>query len=477
MEMDLSFDYSQEMGMRVSPTLIAVNQILALSSQDLQQAIKLEAEENPAFEILEHQTCPICGETLRGSICIACARRDPAQAQTTDAFNFEEYAYNPDYAIGGSYNAQSSDEEFDPMTLVAAEKTLGERLMSDLRTVIEVGDIFIAEYLIGSLDERGFLTYAVGDIAHRLGVQEARVAAVLQELQHIGPPGIGARDLRECLMLQLDYMVHETDLVEPAYVRAIISDYITELGEHKYGQIATKLGTTGEAISTAREFIKSHLNPYPVMEPADFQTWGSLSRAQYVTPDVVIKLEEGEFVVEVIESRRFFMRISPLYNRLATQMRGQAANYSEEERKHIQQYVSRAKLFMSNVNQRRETMRRIATVLVQVQEEFLRHGIRHLQPLTRAQVAEATSLHESTVSRATAGKYIMLPNRQVIPFSDFFTASLSVKDVIKEIIVREGRPLTDREIVTRLRDDGIRVARRTVAKYRSQLGILPSTLR
>ena len=125
---------------------------------------------------------------------------------------------------------------------------------------------------------------------------------------------------------------------------------------------------------------------------------------------------------------------------------------------------------MSNINQRRETMLKIAKVLVQVQEEFLRHGVRHLRPLTRAQVAEATGLHEFTVSRATAGKYVMLPNRQVIPFSDFFTASLSVKDVIKEIIVREGRPLTDREIVTLLRDEGIRVARRTVAKYRSQLG-------
>jgi RNA polymerase sigma-54 factor len=139
--------------------------------------------------------------------------------------------------------------------------------------------------------------------------------------------------------------------------------------------------------------------------------------------------------------------------------------------------VARAKLFMSNINQRRETMMRIARVLVEVQEDFLRHGVRHLRPLTRAQVAERTGLHESTVSRATAGKYVMLPNRMVIPFSDFFTASLSIKDVMKEIIVREGRPLTDREIVSLLRDEGIRVARRTVAKYRSQLGILPSTLR
>lgn len=477
MDMDLSLDYSQEMGMRVSPTLIAVNQILALSSQELQTAMKLEAAENPAFEIVEHQTCPICGETLKGTYCGNCARIDPTRAQQAlDGPSFDDFPYQ-DYSVGGTYNATTGDEEFDPMTLVAAERTLGERLMADLRTILDVSEIFIAEFLIGSLDERGFLSIDVPEVARRLGTDDARVAHVLQELQHIGPAGIGARDLRECLLLQLDYMVQENDQEEPPYVRAILQDYLTELGEHKYGYIAQKLGTTSEAISAARDFIKSHLNPYPVMEPADFQTWGSPSRAQYVAPDVVIKLEEGEFSVEVIESRRFFMRVNPLYNRLVTQLRGTGAHYSDDEKKHIQQYVSRAKLFMSNVNQRRETMLKIAKVLVQVQEEFLRHGIRQLRPLTRAQVAEATGLHESTVSRATAGKYVMLPSRQVVPFSDFFTASLSVKDVMKEIIIREGRPLTDREIVTRLRDEGIRVARRTVAKYRSQLGILPSTLR
>src|SRR6476661_3290792 len=157
--MDLSLDYSQDMGMgmKVSPTLIAVNQILALSSQDLQQAIKLEAEENPAFEIREHATCLICGETLKGQICANCARSDPTRAQVGDTFNFEEFVYNQDYAVGGSYNATAGEEEFDPMTLVAAERTLGERLMADLRTIIEVRDIFIAEFLIGSLDDRGFL--------------------------------------------------------------------------------------------------------------------------------------------------------------------------------------------------------------------------------------------------------------------------------------------------------------------------------
>jgi RNA polymerase sigma-54 factor len=136
---------------------------------------------------------------------------------------------------------------------------------------------------------------------------------------------------------------------------------------------------------------------------------------------------------------------------------------------------------MSNINQRRETMLKITKCLVETQEEFLRDGVRGLKPLTRSMLASYIGIHESTVSRATAGKYVMLPNRKVISYSDFFTASLSIKDVIKEIIETEGRnrtkPLTDQDIVERLEGRGIRVARRTVAKYRAQLKILPSTLR
>ncbi len=162
---------------------------------------------------------------------------------------------------------------------------------------------------------------------------------------------------------------------------------------------------------------------------------------------------------------------------MAADLKTRAVACTEDERRHISQYVSRTKLFISNIRQRRETLTKIARALVEHQQDFLRQGVRHLRPLTRAQIAEVTSLHNSTVSRATAGKYVMLPDRRVVPFSDFFTASLSVKDVIKEIIEREGKPMADREIVSRLRDNGIRIARRTVAKYRSQLGILPSTLR
>jgi RNA polymerase sigma-54 factor len=196
-------------------------------------------------------------------------------------------------------------------------------------------------------------------------------------------------------------------------------------------------------------------------------------------PDVIISLSEDgqKLEVEVIESRRFGLSVNTMYQQLLAQAQLQKGAVSDEEREHIQHYVSRAKMFIANINQRRQTMHKITNFLVEYQEDFLKNGIRHLKPLTRAMLAEQTNIHESTVSRATAAKYVMLPSGQVIPFSNFFTASLGVKDIIKDMIAGEERPLTDQEIAAKLREYGYSVARRTVAKYRDQLDILPSSLR
>ena len=150
---------------------------------------------------------------------------------------------------------------------------------------------------------------------------------------------------------------------------------------------------------------------------------------------------------------------------------------SDDERRHIHQYVARAKLFISNIDQRRKTLTRITRHLINLQRDYLDNGIRALVPLTRARVAIDLGMHESTVSRATASKYCMLPSGEVIPFSNFFVANLGIKDIIKDLIDTEQRPLTDQDLAGMLSDRGFPVARRTIAKYREQLGILPSTLR
>lgn len=481
--MDISLEMNAEQTLRVSPTLIAVNQILALSSQELQAAIRQEAEENPALEIQERQTCNICGEVLKHGVCVACSRSSHKADNRTSAA--DEYSQADDYTRGsvldyggpGGLYGLPGDEEFDPVALVASEPTMRDRLMNDLRSALPRSEHSIADYLVGNLDERGFLMTEPEQLARELGTEPERVWNILQSLQRVGPPGIGARDHRECLLLQLDYLLNETG-AEPPHVRRILQEHFVELGEHKYSQISQKLGISVSDVDMAREYIRSHLTPYPVMNMEDeVSSWGSPSKAQYVAPDVIIREVEGRLEVEVVESRRFFLKVNPLYSQMATELRNKSATFSDEDKRHVQQYVARARMFMSNINQRRETMKKIATALIAYQEDYLRQGVRHLKALTRAQVASVTGLHESTVSRATAGKYVLLPNGQVVPFADFFTASLSVKDVIREIIDREGKPMTDREIVQRLYDQGIRVARRTVAKYRSQLKILPSKLR
>jgi RNA polymerase sigma-54 factor len=477
--MDISLDMNVEQSMRVSPTLIAVNHVLALSSQELQALIKQEADENPALELIEHQTCGICGEVLSNGICRSCLRR--TKEASTEVYGADDYGSGGlpyrEEEQGGMTAGSGDNDEFDPVALVAAEASMYERLMLDMRSALPQEDFAIAEYLLGSLDDRGFLVQDTDAIAEQMSVPVERVDFVLRVMQRTGPPGIAARDPRECLLLQLDYVEAETGEKAP-HVREILDSYFVELGEHKYSYIAQKMGISMEDVEDARDYIRHNLTPFPVMAAdEDYATWGKPSKAQYVAPDVIIKDVDGELQVEVVESRRFFMRVSPLYSQMAAELKTRSVACTEDERRHISQYVSRTKLFISNIRQRRETLTKIARALVEHQEEYLRQGVRHLRPLTRAQIAEVTSLHESTVSRATAGKYVMLPDRRVVPFSDFFTASLSVKDVMKEIIEREGKPMADREIVSRLRDNGIRIARRTVAKYRSQLGILPSTLR
>lgn len=489
--MDISLTQSQEQSLRVSPSLIALNQILALSSQQLQEEIRKELEDNPALELMERQVCPVCGSAYTGRACPRClsdnvsrmtTRTGNENKSTSDDFDYsngvEDY-YMPDEGWSGG-GSRGGDEEFDPITIVAAEMPLSERILTELTAILEEDEMPIAEFLVGSLDERGYLSTSVEVVAHTFNVEESVVEKVLKELQMVAPPGVGARDLQECLLIQLNFL--KENGTEAPNVEELIEDHLTALGEHKYGYIAQQMGISVDEVHKARDFIKHFLNPFPAegqtSEPNGLQMRSGTTKAGYVVPDVIISERDGQYEVEVVESKRFVLRMNPMYAQLSNVAGG---DFNPEDREHVKQYVARAKFFMSNINQRRETMLKITKCLVETQEEFLRDGVRGLRALTRSQLASYIGMHESTVSRATAGKYVMLPNRKVIPYSDFFTASLSIKDIIKEIIETEAKksnkPLTDQRIVEQLEERGIRVARRTVAKYRAQLKILPSTLR
>jgi RNA polymerase sigma-54 factor len=336
-------------------------------------------------------------------------------------------------------------------------------------------DIVIAEYLVGSLDDKGYLAVKVEDVSYELSVSVDKVRAVLRVLQAQEPVGIGARNLRECLSIQIAHL-EERGLSQP-HALEIVTQFLTELGEHKFGRIAHELKITLQDVADVWEFVKTKLNPHPAHGFSSTNSSDRDTRAMYVIPDVVISKGADDFEVEVVESRRFMLRVNPMYTRLSADLRSSTATMNAEEKRHVQQYVGRAKLFIANINQRRQTLFNITRCLVDQQRDFLEHGVRSLRPLSRAAVALQLGVHESTVSRATAQKYVMLPNGEVIPYAHFFTPSLSVKDFMKEVIEKEGKPLTDSEIVDRLATSGIHIARRTVAKYRMQLAILPSSLR
>ncbi|MDQ6693845.1 MAG: RNA polymerase factor sigma-54 [Chloroflexota bacterium] len=486
MDQNMQIGLMPEQGMRVSPTLIMVNQLLALSSLELQHMVRAELDENPALESLEKTTCTSCGAGTTSLYCPVCMQTtvpsplqdgsrsrgaDDGSGRTgfDDDFDPDEYRH--------SSPASVDDEDFDPLTLVATESSMTEQLLSDLAVSLPESEYHVAEYLVGNLDEQGFLSCTCGSAARSLGVSEAAVEGVLRVLQRMAPVGVGARDLRECLLIQLDE-IKERGYPELApHVEEILSHHLTELGEHKYTIIAQHLGISYESVVHVRDFIKTNMQPRPLQEVPRGRSWRSPSPTRFVMPDVIIQMRDGNLEAEVVEGYRFSLRINPLYQKLATESTHTGEGLTDHDRDHVRRYVNRSKLFISNINQRRETMRRITSCLISLQEEYIKFGVRYLRPLTRAQVAQYLGIHESTVSRATAAKYVMLPNKQVIPFSDFFSASLSAKDVIKEIITGEARPITDKEIVNRLREQGIRVARRTVTKYRNQLGIMPSTFR
>jgi RNA polymerase sigma-54 factor len=458
-----------------SPQLVAANHVLALSTADLQDMMYQEMAENPALELEEAPQCPRCGCPLQGTICQVCL-----QTQQPDVSRTRE---SDDYDDGSGWQQtirSSDDDEFDPTTRVAAHTSLAEHLTLTLQAQFPDENAQLIEYLVGNLDEDGRLRCTTEEVTEIFAVSPEPVETIIATLQTMEPIGVGARDLRECLLIQLEYI--ESLGIHQPYAYEVIDHYLTELSEHKYGQIAAALGTTTETIHEVGGFIKRNLNPFPGRGHLEANLSSGGETASPVTPDVLIvkkTLSDGghTYDVEVVESKRFMLRINPSYGQIYSAMSNRRLQLSETERRHIQHYVARARLFIANINQRRQTLEKITRCIVDLQRDFLDQGIRHLRPLTRARVASELGMHESTVSRATAAKFVMLPTGEVIPFSNFFVANLSIKDVIKDLVEHESAPLTDQEIAKLLADRDIPVARRTVAKYREQLNILPSTLR
>ena len=321
LELDLGQEFSPNQSLKVSPRLVAANYILELSSQELQQQIATELSENPALELVEIPTCRVCGTELQGSICPRCIQRQKGSSATSPSdADGQGYGYDEG---GDGRNRSQDDEEFDPLTRVASEQTLAEKLLMDMGAALPDEDMPVAEYLVGSLDEKGYLAVKVEDVAYELDVSVDKVRAVLRVLQAQEPVGIGARNLRECLLIQIAHL-EERGLTQ-THALEIVTQFLTELGEHKFGRIAHELKIPQQEVADVWEFVKTKLNPHPAHGFSSTNSSDRDTRAMYIIPDVVISSGTDDFEVEVVESRRFVLRVNPMYTRLSADLHRSSA--------------------------------------------------------------------------------------------------------------------------------------------------------
>jgi RNA polymerase sigma-54 factor len=348
---------------------------------------------------------------------------------------------------------------------VPAASSPREQLLADVVVGLPSDDRRLAEYIVGSLDERGLLDLDDADLARALGVEVTHVRRVLDVVRSVGPAGVGARDVREGLVLQLERYGDEPIVV---LARRIVERHLEELAHGRDEAIAAQIGVSPTDVAEARDFIRSRLRPYVDLGPS--------SPAPPLVADIVVaeRTEEpGTYDVQLAEDERYGLALNPLYERLAAE----GGSLSPEEHARVLAQVAQARAFVERVERRRATLRRVAELVVARQREFLRRGSSAIVSLTRADIAHELGLHESTVCRAVANRCVRLPRGRIIPFSDFFRRSLGPEEALLRLVADEERPRSDSELAAELAARGFRVARRTVAKYRGRLGILPYALR
>lgn len=329
----------------------------------------------------------------------------------------------------------------------------------------------VAEMIIGNIDEYGYLKATVEELSASTGVDIAIILEVLKVIQTFDPPGVGGRDLRECLMLQLERSNQQNSLEY-----RIVSDFMEALGKRRIPEIARGTGTEVDEVQDALENI-ARLEPRPGRSFLP-------DNDQYILPEVFVQRSGDDFIVTTNNEHIPHLRISNTYKDLMAQ-----GENSSEVRNYIREKIRAGKFLIKSLHQRQQTILNIAKEIVHRQRDFMMSGVSHLKPLTMVQVAEVVGVHETTVSRAVSGKYMQTP-QGIFEMKYFFTAGIqtatgdglsntSVKDMIDEIFKREdpSKPLSDQEVVRMLQEKGIVIARRTVAKYRTELNILPSNLR
>ncbi len=462
------FEQSQGLNLHqtIAPQMQQSLQVLQAATMELRHLVRQELEENP---VLEDESTDVSLE-------------ETTKENEDDGFD-EEFAELSamdeewrEYLAQSRQNAPRRDDaderhQFMLDSLVAPE-TLQEHLNYQLGfTDADPQVRKVAEMLIGNTDENGFLQTKIEDLCFDLGIPLPELEAAKALITSFDPVGVGAEDLRECLLIQLDRLGKRHSLEY-----RIVENHLDDLAKKRYPLIAKKVSVSPEQITRAAEFIAT-LDPKPGSR-------FSSGTNTYVTPDVIVERIGGEWVVSLVNDQVPRLRISNSYKDLM----GQAAS-GRDVRSYIRDKIRAGKFLIRSIHQRQQTIEMIAKQIVERQSDFLEKGSAHLHPMTMSQVADVVGVHETTVSRAVSGKYIATPNG-VFEMKYFFTtgyqtesgeslSNTSVKRALRELVDAEDskKPLSDQAIVAALKEQGISIARRTVAKYRDELNILPSHMR
>ena len=431
---------------------------------ELRNLIQQEIETNPTIEM--EQTEPTIEDKQ--------AEHDEFQEEFDRLAKLDE-EWRDYMAQSSSYSGRSSEDEerrqffFDSLV---KEETLQQHLLEQIEiSDLAEGDRKIAELIIGNVDDAGFLQSQPEDIAKNTGMELEDISRVLAVVQTFHPIGVASRDLRECLLIQLKRIGKEQSLEY-----RIVDRFIDDLGKRRFPEIARRLGTTAEQVQRAANFIGT-LDPKP----------GQIFTADpnnYVLPDVTVERIGDQWQISLNGDQIPHLRISNTYKDLMSSDRNGA-----DVRDYIRDKIRSGKFLIKSIHQRQQTISNISHEIVGRQQEFLAHGPSALKPMTMVQIADIVGVHETTVSRAISGKYIRTPHG-VFEMKYFFTpgyqtadgvsmSNTSVKGAIAELVKSENAktPLSDKEIVEILSKRGIPIARRTVAKYRNELNILPSNMR
>jgi len=472
----------QSLALLQAPTL----ELKALVEQELQQNPVLEEATQPEAEQQERDTGEERTEAADPSEPPTDLTFDPAAEKPSnepvDDFQAEferlvqlDQEWRDHFAQTNIPNRASAEEEerrqfmFDSLV---ASTSLQEVLLEQVReSTLPKEQWPIAEMLIGNIDEYGYLKVTVDELTLSTGVTPDKILEVLKVIQSFDPAGVGARDLRECLMLQLERAGQQDGLEY-----RIVSDFMEALGKRRIPEIARGTETEVDEVQDALENI-ARLEPRPGRAYLP-------DNDQYILPEVFVTRSGDDFVVSTNNEHIPHLRISNTYKDLMAQ-----GENSPEVRNYIREKIRAGKFLIKSLHQRQQTILNIAKEIVSRQRDFIEKGVAYLKPLTMVQIAQVVGVHETTVSRAVSGKYMQTP-QGIFEMKYFFTAGIqtangdglsntSVKDMIAEIFKGEntGKPLSDQEVVRILKDKGIVIARRTVAKYRTELNILPSNLR